>query len=63
MRVAVVLLCALLRAALPSSCPRECECLPNGGLLEGGQQTITVDCSGRDLLEIPYPLPNGTSHL
>lgn len=53
----------VLQPAVSFNCPRACECLPNGDAPEGEQQTISVDCSGRDLLEIPYPLPNGTSHL
>ena len=42
-----------------NNCPRACECFSN----RDTDMTITVDCSGRDLIEIPYPLPNRTSHL
>ena len=39
-------------------CPGACQCFTNSD-----HRTLTVDCSGRDLLEIPYPLPNATTHL
>lgn len=53
----------MLAGGLPCAggfgCPRECDCLTNND----AEQTLTLDCSGRDLLELPYPLPNRTSHL
>ena len=67
MRAALILSVAVLVVLDPASgsnCPQDCDCVPNDDhVLQTGQQTLTVDCSGRDLLEIPYPLPNGTTHL
>ena len=59
----VLLLTAELLQPVQSFCPRACDCLPNNDATDEQQQTLTLDCSGRDLLEIPYPLPNGTTHL
>ena len=40
-------------------CPQPCFCYPNFD----AAGTITVDCRSMDLYEVPFPVPNTTSHL
>lgn len=40
-------------------CPDPCRCFPNFD----AALTITVDCRGQDLFEIPFPIPPETSSL
>lgn len=40
-------------------CPDPCRCFPN---FDAGR-TITVDCRGQDLFEIPFPIPPETRSL
>lgn len=55
----VALINIMLKVTLGEVCPQPCFCYPNFDVAG----TITVDCRSLDLYEIPYPIPNGTSHL
>ena len=59
----LLLLACVLAGRIPGvlgfGCPRSCNCFSNN---DAGE-SVTVDCSSRDLSELPYPLPNRTSHL
>jgi len=41
-------------------CPFPCVCYPN---LDEDRSTLTVDCRGQELMEVPYLIPNSTRHL
>ena len=41
-------------------CPFPCVCFANLG---EDRSTLTVDCRGQELQQLPYPIPNSTSHL
>lgn len=51
---------ACLAEFVVDGCPFVCQCFPNLGEDSG---TLTVDCRGQDLFQIPAPLPITTSHL
>ena len=53
------LLCAC-GCARANVCPPVCFCYQNFG---SDADTMTVDCRGMELLDVPFPLPNTTSHL
>ena len=55
----LLLLCYGAMVADCTDCPDVCRCFVN----LDPRQTVTVDCRGQDLLTIPSPLPNATSHL
>ena len=62
MKVVVAALLVLFEcfgAVVGEACPPPCFCYPNFDIVG----TITVDCRSLDLYEIPFPVPNGTSHL
>ena len=57
--VQLLLMLCLVVVVGCTDCPDECRCFLN----LDSQQTVTVDCRGQELVRVPSPLPNATSHL
>lgn len=57
--VGVLVLCLSVRVVGCFQCPNPCRCFNNFD----AAGTITVDCRGQDLFEIPFPIPPETSSL